>query len=126
MIGNALFNNKKNTVKWAVIVLLIISNIVFALKHLKYESLYQWHHLKYHELKSLITYRDKYPNGTLMAAFIAQEKDYQKEHIWCQNNPNALCVEPTLSDWQYSHYCGFTFTFEDEKLVSINSNSPCH
>ncbi len=119
-------NNKTNKITWAVIVLLLISNVYFALKQLKYESLYDWHHLKYHELRKLLAYKEKYPTGTLMKDVIAKEPDYQKDHPWCQNKPETLCVEPKLSDWQYTHYCGFTFTFKREKLVSIISNSPCH
>jgi hypothetical protein len=92
----------------------------------KYESLYNWHHLKYHELKKLISYRETYPKGTLMSAVIAQEVDYQKDHAWCEQDQNKLCVEPKLSDWQYTHYCGFTFNFKSHRLVEIHSNSPCH
>jgi hypothetical protein len=94
--------------------------------HLKFKRLYNWHHANYHILGKLIFYREEYPAGTLKSDVIKKEKDYQEDHPWCANAPDILCVEPVISDWQYPHYCGFTFYFKNNKLVKIISNSPCH
>ncbi len=74
----------------------------------------------------LFEYRKKYPKGTLMSEVTENEDDYQKDHAWCEKDASKVCVEPKISDWDYSHYCGFTFHFEKNKLTDIKSNSPCH
>lgn len=117
---------KGKKVYFAVIGLLVCSNLYFLAAHWKYKSLYQWHHIRYHELRKLVEYRDKYSIGSSKKIIIKQEKDYKEGHSWCRGDVNKLCVEPHLSDWKTTHYCGFTFHFKREKLAKIESNSPCH
>lgn len=117
---------KKHKVSLLIIALLMCSNGYFFFNQIKYESLYKWHHLKYHEFRMLFEYTQKYPRGTSIKHVIKTEENYQKNHAWCENDAKKLCVEPKMSDWDYSHYCGYTFTFENNKLIDIVRNSPCH
>lgn len=118
----------KSTSKISVLIifLLILSNLYFVAMYLRIKPLYNWHHLRYHELKKLVEYREKYPKGTSISTVVENEKDYRKDHTWCEGDLNKLCVEPKISDWDYVHYCGFTFYFENNSLDVIQTNSPCH
>jgi len=109
-----------------IISALLFSNLFFIASYLKVDRLYEWHYLRYHELQNLISYKEKYPIGTLKSKIIRTEPNYIRDHAWCINDPNRLCVEPKIGNWEYEHYCGFTFYFKSDKLIEIKSNSPCH
>lgn len=94
--------------------------------YIKYEPLYKWHHIRYHELRKLFEYIEKYPRGTLIGEVIQHEQDLKSDHVWCKEYPNKLCVEPKISEWDYEHYCGFIFRFVEGRLVAIQSAAPCH
>lgn len=66
------------------------------------------------------------PLGTSKDWIIKNEPDYESGHAWCRDDPDKLCVEPKISDWDYAQYCGFTFYFVNGELHLIQSNSPCH